>query len=1336
MESHALLTVQGAVKDASGRLVAGEYHQMVAAFKRQEGTLATAADQHPDTSQPGVRAGEVVTDGLQMWDDTKRSRDGSGGALKQGAGWIAEFKRPGGEIESRKFNVRTWGSWRLAFLLARLQRALWDEEFQESSDRKPDTVLRRGSETSSASQKLSGALRRRFRSKSVDPVMGKDAAASVEQETSVSSVRATVATPTAAHSAVIEPAATRTTIAAKDAPTPSVARNQKSCSSSSSTSIVDPARPRAANVSAASPGAKLAKTSDTAVDSCKTSKVAPSSISRSSNSVVADGHVQSSPSGTSAAMSSSSNAMRGNRKRLAGELVQNSCTRAKSQKSSSSLSDEKYKLMSEGTEKGLASKATLAAAREHAVGSKTRIPGLETCLERGSGIGKRCVRRFVSLMSPDLAILDQTLLVNHLRLTERHQNRLKRFVEQGGVARLVVWMEAALMQSGLASDLFLDCTFKALRLLPLRGMAKGAAQDLLEVIGRVRSRMSKAKLVQQPVQTSKDRAVVRSEKLAASGAIELRSGPNESKVTCQGRVGKGDGKGKKSKGSKDLGADRQAKANIAWAARTEMANHSPRQNRPAALKKPMAQSHDSAQPCLQQRPTSHPTMQAQRSLTCDRLARQVPFQTSTPGRGSLEAHANISSQINPAPSIQASHQVNPSLLLSLPKTPPRSHSAPSTPPRQGPPWQGATDVTSVQISCSNSSQVSEHPGSPLLRYPKTLTTPGNTKPLGISCPSTSSHIAKSTAITSQTAKGPSALPRSDIAKSAPKTPPLVNVRIDRATLPLESGCPAPKTLPVPQALRVHTATSVPKTPPLSSMKPAFAKLPLQTVAQSAPKTPPLSTAKAVLKPPPSRKSVLTPALAAELHIESAVPKTPPLQDLGPRQQPVKSESSLEAPWRQRPTPCAPSEVEQQHHQWPLQQPSLLQQLQGHVKAEPFHPVQGKAEPEVQDDSWQLYDTRHEHQEPDWGCAQVSREQASARDLRFLEWSRLHEEVSALEAQISAAAAAEHGKENMELEQATPSTRLPAAFNAKVQELERKLSAAVSSAGSSAPSVANHVETWSAEPSSKTPHVGLESSNGLDPAWESESEEESSASAIAISPGTSPRQSRTDAELVNLLETLAAIATSSGDTSPALHQETSSPPRRHQGGCEWTANQNPVSASSLEELLQSQASASGTQMRDSQAYPGGTSIQESQATMPISDAVPEGLTDALVRALSRSSPAAVAPCAVPSNPSEPEQGSWQQHLSNSAMSAAMTNFTEAALTSARATAAAASMLSQEAALTNDRAAATAASMISPEVTLTVNPQVASVQMLEWQTQYLQHQLQLQQVQWTGQHFALS
>eukprot|EP00927_Polykrikos_kofoidii_P042379 TRINITY_DN3628_c0_g1_i1.p1 TRINITY_DN3628_c0_g1~~TRINITY_DN3628_c0_g1_i1.p1 ORF type:complete len:356 (-),score=47.40 TRINITY_DN3628_c0_g1_i1:240-1307(-) len=84
---------------------------------------------YPNPKQPGVREGEHVPKGLCTWADPKHGKNGY-----VGAGWIA-FR--GGStlgIKRRKFNVRICGSWRLTFLLARLQHDLWEHARQENLD--------------------------------------------------------------------------------------------------------------------------------------------------------------------------------------------------------------------------------------------------------------------------------------------------------------------------------------------------------------------------------------------------------------------------------------------------------------------------------------------------------------------------------------------------------------------------------------------------------------------------------------------------------------------------------------------------------------------------------------------------------------------------------------------------------------------------------------------------------------------------------------------------------------------------------------------------------------------------------------------------------------------------------------------------------------------------------------------------------------------------------------------------------------------------------------------------------------------------------------------------
>lgn len=135
---------------------------------------------------------------------------------------------------------------------------------------------------------------------------------------------------------------------------------------------------------------------------------------------------------------------------------------------------------------------------------KSEVPGLAQCLDRGGGISKGSVRSFIALMGKSLDPASQAKFVSALRLTERHPKRLTRFVNHGGVGRLILWMEAALTSRQPTTDQLLDGTFKVLRLLPLRLLEKGFARSLLELTGRVRARLKKASLVAQNVNQQKE----------------------------------------------------------------------------------------------------------------------------------------------------------------------------------------------------------------------------------------------------------------------------------------------------------------------------------------------------------------------------------------------------------------------------------------------------------------------------------------------------------------------------------------------------------------------------------------------------------------------------------------------------------------------------------------------------------------------------------------------------------------------------------------------------------------------------------------------------------------
>merc|ERR1719189_1544889 len=112
------LTLEGIVLDSEGKIDISSYEDLMRAFEHEP-----PPNFHPNPERPGVRAKEKVPKGLRWWDDIRQ-----GHTEKDGAGWIAV--RSASEHEKKKerwFNIRMCGSWRMAFLLAKLQRAYWDE---------------------------------------------------------------------------------------------------------------------------------------------------------------------------------------------------------------------------------------------------------------------------------------------------------------------------------------------------------------------------------------------------------------------------------------------------------------------------------------------------------------------------------------------------------------------------------------------------------------------------------------------------------------------------------------------------------------------------------------------------------------------------------------------------------------------------------------------------------------------------------------------------------------------------------------------------------------------------------------------------------------------------------------------------------------------------------------------------------------------------------------------------------------------------------------------------------------------------------------------------------
>jgi len=131
LEEDPALKPAGAVVDEQGALVNSYYKRFIQAFKDAEKARAdVAAPSH--LKRPGVRQGEEIPDKLMFWDDSLTRKQGVTHSREQwGAGYIA---KPFGSVKRSKwFNVKTWGCWRMAFVLARLQYQVWREKNPEES---------------------------------------------------------------------------------------------------------------------------------------------------------------------------------------------------------------------------------------------------------------------------------------------------------------------------------------------------------------------------------------------------------------------------------------------------------------------------------------------------------------------------------------------------------------------------------------------------------------------------------------------------------------------------------------------------------------------------------------------------------------------------------------------------------------------------------------------------------------------------------------------------------------------------------------------------------------------------------------------------------------------------------------------------------------------------------------------------------------------------------------------------------------------------------------------------------------------------------------------------
>ena len=103
------MTVKGAivVVDSGGKLD-------VKAYMSFRHLFADTVPRELVLSKPGMKEDELEqTANLRWWSDPK------------GAGWIAKGPNMGTRTRNKWFNAKKCGSWRFAFLLAKLQRDIW-----------------------------------------------------------------------------------------------------------------------------------------------------------------------------------------------------------------------------------------------------------------------------------------------------------------------------------------------------------------------------------------------------------------------------------------------------------------------------------------------------------------------------------------------------------------------------------------------------------------------------------------------------------------------------------------------------------------------------------------------------------------------------------------------------------------------------------------------------------------------------------------------------------------------------------------------------------------------------------------------------------------------------------------------------------------------------------------------------------------------------------------------------------------------------------------------------------------------------------------------------------
>lgn len=130
LEEDPSLQAEGAVVDDNGALVNSYYKRFIQAFKDAEKARADVAAP-TGLKRPGVRPGEEIPEHVRFWDDSLGRRKGVVHSRESwGAGYIASpIKAEDKKRQSKWFNVKTWGCWRMAFVLARLQQQVWQKRY-------------------------------------------------------------------------------------------------------------------------------------------------------------------------------------------------------------------------------------------------------------------------------------------------------------------------------------------------------------------------------------------------------------------------------------------------------------------------------------------------------------------------------------------------------------------------------------------------------------------------------------------------------------------------------------------------------------------------------------------------------------------------------------------------------------------------------------------------------------------------------------------------------------------------------------------------------------------------------------------------------------------------------------------------------------------------------------------------------------------------------------------------------------------------------------------------------------------------------------------------------